>query len=111
MEKQKDRNGVKPTRAECREMAEFLQGFANPVRVQIMCALRDGEKSVGEIADKVGAKQSNISAQLHILMAKGYVVRRRQERNIFYRAQRTEIFAVMEQVFRLICRGESSDQD
>jgi DNA-binding transcriptional ArsR family regulator len=106
MEREVDRFGVKPTRAECREMADFLQGFSNPVRVEIMCALRDGEKSVGEIAQTVGAKQSNISQQLQILMSKGYVTKRREERNIFYRVPRTEIYEVMEHIFRLVCRVE-----
>ncbi|MDA8334038.1 MAG: metalloregulator ArsR/SmtB family transcription factor [Peptococcaceae bacterium] len=92
-----------PSPAECREVAEFLQGFANPVRVEILCTLKDGEKSVGEIAQAVGAKQSNISQQLHILMAKGYVAKRREERNIFYRVLRSEIYKVMEHIFRLVC--------
>lgn len=104
MERLKDQYGIKPTPEECREMADFLQGFSNAVRVQIMCALRDGEKSVGEIATVVGAKQSNISQQLHVLTSKGYVVKRREERNIYYRVERTEIFAVMEQIFRMVCR-------
>jgi ArsR family transcriptional regulator len=69
-----------------------------------MCALRDGEKSVGEIAEFVGAKQSNISQQLQILMTKGYVARRREERNILYRVSRTEIIRVMSYIFELVCR-------
>jgi ArsR family transcriptional regulator len=101
-----DQYGPKPTPDECRQIAEFLQGFSNPVRIRIMCALRDGEKSVGEIAEWVGAKQSNISQQLQILMTKGYVARRREERNIFYRVSRTEIFRVMGHILELVCRGE-----
>ena len=89
---------------ECQQIAEFLQGFSNPVRIRIMCALRDGEKNVGEIAEWVGAKQSNISQQLQILMAKGYVVRRREERNILYRVSKTEIFRVMSHILELVCR-------
>ena len=110
MERQMDHHGIKPTRAECREVAEFLQGFSNPVRVEIMCALREGEKNVGEVAERVGAKQSNISQQLQILMAKGYVAKRREERNIFYRVQKTEIYDVMEHIFRLICRRGVPDE-
>ncbi|HUW64674.1 MAG TPA: metalloregulator ArsR/SmtB family transcription factor [Spirochaetia bacterium] len=108
MEREADRYGIKPTRAECREVADFLQGFSNPVRVEIMCSLRDGEKSVGDIAGRVGAKQSNISQQLQILMAKGYVAKRREERNIYYRVQKTEIYEVMEHIFQLICRISTS---
>ena len=103
----KDQYGPRPTPDECRQIAEFLQGFSNPVRIRIMCALRDGEKNVGEIAEWVGAKQSNISQQLQILMAKGYVVRRREERNILYRVSKTEIFRVMSHILELVCRGET----
>jgi ArsR family transcriptional regulator len=53
----------------------------------------------------VGAKQSNISQQLQILMAKGYVVRRREEHNILYRVPRTEIFKVMGHILELVCQG------
>ncbi|RJQ28412.1 MAG: ArsR family transcriptional regulator [Peptococcaceae bacterium] len=87
---------------ECQQVAEFLQGFSNPVRVKILCALRDGEKSVGQIAEMLNAKQSNISQQLQILMNKGHVVKRREERNIYYNVRCPGIFAVMENIMRLI---------
>jgi ArsR family transcriptional regulator len=103
-----DQYGPKPTHEECQQIAEFLQGFSNPVRIRIMCALRDGEKSVGEIAVLVGAKQSNISQQLQILMTKGYVTRRREERNILYRASRTELYRIMEHICTFVCHGDLS---
>lgn len=98
-----DQYGPRPNPDECRQIAEFLQGFSNPLRIRIMCALRDGEKSVGEIAEWVGAKQSNISQQLQVLMAKGYVARRREERNILYQAAKTDIFVVMGHILELVC--------
>lgn len=106
MDREIDSYGIKPTRDECRQVSEFLQGVANPVRLEILCSLRDGEKSVGEIAEWVGAKQSNISQQLRILMTKGYIVRRREERNIFYRVEKTQIYEVMGHIYRLVCRRE-----
>jgi len=90
-----------PTWEECQRVADFLQGFSNPVRVKILCALREGEKSVGEIAEYLNAKQSNISQQLQILMVKGYVVKRREERNVYYSVRDPRIYAVMEQIRRL----------
>lgn len=91
-----------PTWEECQMVAEFLQGFSNPVRVKILCVLREGEKSVGEIAEALDAKQSNISQQLQILMTKGYVVKRREERNIFYSVRDHRIYAVMEHIRTLV---------
>ena len=104
-------DGTKLAHAGCREMAEFLQWFSNPVRVEILCVLRDGEKSAGEITRRVGAKKSNISQQLSVLTAKGYVVKRRDERNIYYRLQGPEMCEVMEHILHLVCWSGLTDQD
>ncbi|MDN5345092.1 MAG: hypothetical protein PWQ18_1206 [Clostridia bacterium] len=90
------------SRSECTRVAEFLQGLANPARVKILCALREGEKSVGEIVRETGEKQSNVSQQLQVLLHKGYLSRRRAERNIFYAIKKPELFALMEQVRALV---------
>jgi len=84
-------------------MADFLQGLANPLRVEILCSLRDGERSVGEIARRVGSNPSNVSRQLQILMTKGYVVRRREEQNVFYRVPEA-VYGLMTEVFRFVGR-------
>ena len=99
-------NGAKPS--QCREAADFLQGFANPLRVEILCVLRDGEKSAGEITRRVGAKKANISLQLRVLTDKGYLARRRDERNVYYRVRDPEIFEVLEYILHLVCRSGSS---
>jgi len=83
-------------------MADFLQGLANPLRVEIVCSLRDGEQNVGEIARRVGGSRSNVSRQLQILMAKGYVVSRRQEQNVFYRVP-PKVHGLMNEVLRFVC--------
>ncbi|HHY95682.1 MAG TPA: winged helix-turn-helix transcriptional regulator [Firmicutes bacterium] len=83
-------------------MAEFLQGFANPARVRILCVLHGGEKSVGEIVAATGEKLSNVSQQLKILAAKGYVTRRRVERNIIYAIKDPAICDLMDQVRRIL---------
>lgn len=91
-----------PTWEECQMVADFLQGFSNPVRVKILCVLRQGEKSVGEIAGALDAKQSNISQQLQVLMTKGYVMKRREERNIYYSVRDHRIYEVMEHIRSLV---------
>lgn len=73
-----------------------MQGFSNPVRLKVLCALQDHERSVGEIAARLNAKPSNISQQLHILMSKGFVVKRREERNVYYSIRNKEINMLLE---------------
>lgn len=90
------------SKSECTLVAEFLQGLANSVRVKILCALREGEKSVSEIVRETGEKQSNVSQQLQILLHKGYLSRRREERNVFYAIKKAELFTLMEQIRSLV---------
>lgn len=98
------------SKSECTLVAEFLQGLANPVRVKILCALREGEKSVGEIVRETGEKQSNVSQQLQILLHKGYLSRRREERNVFYAIKKPELFTLMEQIRTLVLAEKGREE-
>ena len=46
--------------------------------------LRDEEKSVGELADLTGVRQSSISQHLAVLRQRGVVSTRKDGANIFY---------------------------
>lgn len=47
--------------------------LADPTRRRIIEALRDGERSVGELVAEVGIAQSGVSRHLRILDAAGFV--------------------------------------
>lgn len=94
------------TGPECERVAEFLQGFTNPVRIKILCVLRQGEKNVSEIAELIGEKQSNVSQQLKILAIKGYVVRHRRERNIYYSLRNEDICRLMEMIQQVVFKEQ-----
>lgn len=95
---------------ECEAIARFLQGFSNPVRVRILCAIHEREKSVGEIVEETGEKESNVSQQLRILEFRGLVARRRSGQHVFYRMKDPSICAVMERVKEIVLPspGQSS---
>ena len=65
--------------------ASFCQALSDPKRLLIVSALRDGEKSVGELCQLVGARQSNVSQHLALMRHLGLVETRRAEGNILYR--------------------------
>ncbi|WP_418316040.1 ArsR/SmtB family transcription factor [Piscinibacter sakaiensis] len=65
--------------------AELFGLLAAPARLRILCQLRDGEKSVGEIVDYLGASQPNVSQHLRVLHRAGIVGRRRAGAMVFYR--------------------------
>jgi DNA-binding transcriptional ArsR family regulator len=65
--------------------ASFCQALSDPKRLLIVSALRDGERSVGELCQLVGARQSNVSQHLALMRHLGVVETRRAEGNILYR--------------------------
>lgn len=66
-------------------VARLAQAFTNPVRLQILGILDQGEASVEVLAEKTGQSGANTSAQLRQLAAADVVVARREGRHIYYR--------------------------
>jgi DNA-binding transcriptional ArsR family regulator len=65
--------------------AKLFRGFADPTRLRILDALRDGPRSVGAIVDATGLGQSNVSNHLACLKDCGLVTSERQGRQVIYR--------------------------
>ena len=66
------------------QASDFLKSLANPVRLRILCLLVQGEAAVGEITEKLGARQSLISQHLALLRKDGLVRPRRDGQTIYY---------------------------
>ncbi|MFQ5871438.1 MAG: ArsR/SmtB family transcription factor [Candidatus Geothermarchaeales archaeon] len=64
--------------------AELCKTLGNPTRLRIIEALREGEKTVTELTEIVGAKQANVSQHLAILRQNAVVADRRQGLNVYY---------------------------
>lgn len=65
--------------------ASFCRVFSDPKRLRIMWALREGEKTVSDLAEIVGCSLPNVSQHLRIMRQQGMLKTRRQGRSIFYR--------------------------
>jgi ArsR family transcriptional regulator, nickel/cobalt-responsive transcriptional repressor len=65
-------------------VAETMQALATPSRVRILGCLRNGPRSVNEIADAIGMESSAVSHQLRLLRHLGFVVGERDGRRIVY---------------------------
>jgi DNA-binding transcriptional ArsR family regulator len=70
--------------AAAEQASEFLKSLANPVRLRILCLLAQGEAPVGEIAERLAARQSLISQHLALLRKDGIVTARRDGQTIHY---------------------------
>ncbi len=64
--------------------AEICKTMANPIRMEIIYALKEGEKGVGELVEITGLAKSNVSQHLSVLKSATMVNARREGQNIFY---------------------------
>jgi ArsR family transcriptional regulator, virulence genes transcriptional regulator len=76
---------MKPQRREIYEAhAEFCKTFSHPVRLAILDCFRSGVKTVSQLREELGLRQSTISQQLSILRGLGIVRARREGRMVYY---------------------------
>mgnify|MGYP005843987549 CR=1 FL=1 len=71
--------------------AQVLKALAQPRRLRILDLLRDGERSVGELARALEAPQANVSQHLAALRAQELVATRRQGTSVYYCLAHPEI--------------------
>lgn len=64
--------------------AEVCKTIANPKRIEIIHALKQGEKTVTELVGILGVPKANVSQHLAVMRTKGVLKTRREGVNIFY---------------------------
>lgn len=67
-----------------RMQAEIITAVAHPIRVAIVDFLRDGEQCVCDVAEHVGAKRSNVSRHLAVMLKAGIVEYRKDGLRMMY---------------------------
>ena len=77
------------------EVANLLRLVANEQRLIILCRLREGEASVGEMVELCGLSQSSVSQHLARLRDSGLVRTRRQATMVYYSIADPNVDALM----------------
>lgn len=95
--------------------ADICQTLANPKRLQILCLLKDGEKSVAALSKALGVAKPNLSQHLAIMRQKGILAARREGTTVYYRLATPRIMEacrIMRQVLSdaLVERGALAAQ-
>jgi DNA-binding transcriptional ArsR family regulator len=77
-------------------IAERFKALAEPSRLEILSALRGGEATVSEILEATGLGQANVSKHLQVLHASGFVERRKDGVNTYYRLADADVLRLCE---------------
>ena len=86
------------------QVAEYFQALSEPTRLRILNFLRDGERSVGELAQLCGYTGANISRHMAMLTARGLVARESRGTSVFYRIADDSVYALCDLVCGNIAR-------
>jgi DNA-binding transcriptional ArsR family regulator len=90
------------------EASTFLRSLANESRLVVLCALADGEQSVGELNAHVDLSPSALSQHLSALRESGLVQTRREAQTIYYSLADERVVKVLALLKKLFCSQEDA---
>ena len=73
-------------------VAERFRVLGEPARLELMNALRDGERTVGELVEETGLGTANVSKHLQLLHGAGFVTRRKEGLYVYYGLAGEDVF-------------------
>jgi len=76
------------------EIAERFKALAEPARLRILNALREGELTVGELVARTGLNQANLSKHLQLLHTLRFVSRRKDGLFVRYTLRNNDVFVL-----------------
>jgi len=79
-------------------IAQRFRVLGEPMRIKLLDAQRDGDATVGELVDRLGASQQNVSKHLGVLHQAGVVSRAKQGTFVRYSIADSGVFDLCEQV-------------
>ena len=86
-----------------REATALLKAVSHETRLLILCLLVEGEKSVGQLEQALGARQAFVSQQLARLRADNLVEARRDGKHIYYTIARPEVLELIHALHKAFC--------
>jgi DNA-binding transcriptional ArsR family regulator len=83
--------------------SDLLKALANRHRLLILCQLIERERSVGDLAEFLGIRDSTVSQHLALLRRDGLVAARREGQTIWYSISSAPARALLETLYRVYC--------
>ena len=79
-------------------IARRFRAMGEPMRIRLLDRLRDGEATVGDLSEAVGASQQNVSKHLAVLADAGILARRKDGNRVYYRIGDDGVLRICEEV-------------
>ncbi len=76
--------------------AEVCGALADPKRIALLYAMRDGETTVTQLAEALNLPQATVSRHLKVLRDRGMVIARREGMNVYYSVSNKKILRALD---------------
>ena len=86
-----------------REASEMLKALSHQQRLLLLCLLAEGEKSVTELEQFLGERQSAVSQQLARLRLDRLVTARRDGKTIYYSLASEDVRKILSVLYDVFC--------
>lgn len=93
-----------PIKSNLQQASSLLKAMSNEHRLLILCNLVEGEKTVSELEELVGLRQTTLSQHLARLRYEGLVSTRRAAQNIFYSISSDEGNRILDAIHGMYCQ-------
>jgi ArsR family transcriptional regulator, virulence genes transcriptional regulator len=91
--------------------AEISKTMAHPIRLAILHFLKDGEKTVNDIVETVGASQSNISQHLALMRQRQIVKTRKAGSTVYYQVSSPKISQACDMIREVLIEQLNKQQE
>ena len=91
--------------------AEISKVLAHPIRLAILHSLRDGEKTVNDLTELIGASQSNVSQHLALMRQRDIVKTRKEGATIYYHLASPKIGQACDMIRELLMEQLNQRQE
>ncbi len=91
--------------------AQICKALADPKRLLILNELRDGEKTVGDLAKSLELPQATVSQHLAILRQRALVYSRRHGVNVFYTIANNKVIRAFDLLREVMAEQLAKEQE
>lgn len=92
--------------ASAKTATDLLKLLGHPDRLMVLCQLKAGDQSVGELSKNLGIKQSPLSQHLARMRHQGVVTSRRDGQTIYYTIADEKVERVVSVLYDLFCEED-----
>ena len=87
------------------DVAAYFQALSEPTRLKLLNFLRDGERSVGDLAERCDCTAANVSRHLAQLARHGLVAREGRGTSVYYRIADPAVYRLCDLVCGSVARN------